>query len=109
VVEDDQNVRDAVSDVLRDEGYHVETAANGSEALSVIAKNRPSLIFLDLMMPVMNGYELLDALRATATFRTIPVVVMTAFSNANSVRDVPVLMKPMSVENILRAAQAYTA
>src|SRR4051794_11741356 len=55
VVDDDDDVRDAVADLLRDEGFIVDTAENGKVALEVLRQHMAALIFLDLEMPVMDG------------------------------------------------------
>ena len=57
VVEDDPDVRSALNDLLEAEGYEVETASNGKEALERLAEHRPGLVLLDLMMPVMSGWD----------------------------------------------------
>jgi CheY-like chemotaxis protein len=78
VVEDDQANREVLRRMLEKEGQHVAEAANGRIALERIAETRPSLILLDLMMPEMDGFEFLDALREREEWRMIPVVVITA-------------------------------
>ena len=60
VVEDDDAIRELVSDVLRDDGYDVREATNGVEALGRIREERPDLIVLDLMMPVMDGWTFVE-------------------------------------------------
>ena len=61
-------------------GWNCDEAENGAVALERISQNRPDLILLDLMMPVMDGFEMLDELRSTMEYRTIPVLVLTAKS-----------------------------
>jgi CheY-like chemotaxis protein len=80
LVDDDQGIRDALSELLRDEGFSVATAANGVEALSWLRAERPTscIVLLDLMMPVMGGSEFLRAKRADATLTGLPVLVLTA-------------------------------
>jgi CheY-like chemotaxis protein len=79
VIEDDQDVRDTLSEVLRDEGYDVVTAANGQEALDFLHGHPPPrLILLDLMMPVMNGSQFRARQMADARLAQIPTVVLTA-------------------------------
>src|SRR6478609_4126733 len=108
IVEDDEPVLDAMRDILEDEGYAITCAVNGEEALRILADDpRPRLILLDLMMPVMNGWELLRALRASATLAGIPVVVISSLSGAEAPSGVPAVKKPISVKALLRLVEEY--
>ena len=64
--------------MLEREGWTVHEAENGRIALDRIAAHRPALILLDLMMPVMDGFEFIQVLRQTPDYRSIPVIVVTA-------------------------------
>ena len=70
--------RSTVSQLLKDEGLEVATAHNGAQALERLSEQAPDLILLDLMMPVMDGFEFLVHKRAEPEWRNIPVVVLTA-------------------------------
>jgi CheY-like chemotaxis protein len=79
VVDDDDDVRESVSLLLSDEGYDVVTAPNGAVALHELHEGvQPSLIVLDLMMPVMSGWEFRDRQLHDDQIATIPVIVLTA-------------------------------
>jgi PAS domain S-box-containing protein len=78
LVEDEADTRELLRRTLEKGGWTVSEAANGRAALEHIGRNPPSLILLDLMMPEMDGFELLEELRAKAEWRSIPVVVITA-------------------------------
>ncbi len=78
VAEDDPPTREMIRRTLEKGGWSVTEAANGREALACVAKEQPSLILLDLMMPEMDGFEFLAELRQHAEWRAIPVVVITA-------------------------------
>ena len=78
VVEDDEEQRQLVCATLGALGWTVREAANGRLALDAIAAELPDVILLDLMMPEMDGFELVAALQANAIWRDIPVVVVTA-------------------------------
>jgi signal transduction histidine kinase/DNA-binding response OmpR family regulator len=80
VVEDDEALREGLVRLLDKEGFEVAEAANGSEALESLASEVPGLILLDLLMPVMNGFELMVELHKNARWRKIPVIVMTSQS-----------------------------
>jgi len=78
VVDDDASVREALDGFLTRAGYDVRLVANGSEALELVKSSPPNAIVLDLLMPVMSGFEVLIALRANKSWARIPVVVVTA-------------------------------
>jgi CheY-like chemotaxis protein len=108
IVEDDEPVRDAIREVLEDEGYATASAANGEEALRLLEQcPQPRLILLDLMMPVMNGWETLEVLRASALLARIPVVVISALNSARAPEGVPVVNKPIQVQTLLRVVEEY--
>src|SRR5919108_3662701 len=75
VVDDERNIVQLPRLYLRNEGYQVETAANGREALDKVRQTSPSLILLDLMMPVMDGWEVCKQLRKTSD---VPIIMLTA-------------------------------
>jgi DNA-binding response OmpR family regulator len=78
VVEDDPGIRQGIADFLGFEGYAVDIAVNGEEALTYLRRSRPSLVVLDLVMPVMNGPQLLERLRSEGIAEGVPVAIMTA-------------------------------
>jgi CheY-like chemotaxis protein len=78
VVEDDAGVRAVLRRALEGEGWSVSEAEHGRAALARMAQRVPNLVLLDLMMPEMNGFEFLEALRERAAWRGVPVVVITA-------------------------------
>jgi CheY-like chemotaxis protein len=78
VVEDDPSSRRALGQMLEKEGFELAEAENGHVALERVARSRPSVILLDLMMPYMDGFEFVDELRSREEWRTIPVIVVTA-------------------------------
>jgi len=78
VVDDDPGILDMHSRLIEQRGLRVVTASNGHEALTLVAKQTPDLILLDLMMPEMDGFAVLDQLRAKESTRDIPVIILTA-------------------------------
>ncbi len=60
IVEDDPDILSSLAEVIREEGYEVETAANGYQALAKLEAGMPDLIFLDLMMPLMDGWKFME-------------------------------------------------
>lgn len=105
VVEDDADLREALAELLRDEGFVVETAENGARALARLeAQNDelPKVIVSDLMMPEMSGWELVACLRADARLRDVPIVVMTAAAEPRIPDGVPLVKKPIDVDDMAR-------
>jgi CheY-like chemotaxis protein len=112
VVEDDDDVRDAVEFILSDAGYDVLEATNGLEALDEIEElGLPGLILLDMNMPIMNGWQLAHALRVAGA--QIPVVVMTAALDAQRSADeigaVDFIGKPFDLEALVRTVERHLA
>jgi CheY-like chemotaxis protein len=102
VVEDDPDVRGVLEDVLQAEGYSVGTAANGLEALNALRNQRYGIVLLDLMMPVMNGWQFLDARAADPALADIPVIAVTAVTAAH-LPPVRTLRKPFELSELIRA------
>src|SRR3954452_9367166 len=108
IVDDDPDLLDVTSFVIEGEGMAVETARNGEEALAVLGSGRlPALVLLDLMMPVMNGWEFLTAVANDPVLRPIPVVVLTAAEHAQVPGALEVLSKPMDLKELLRVVERY--
>ena len=80
VVDDQKENLDLMAYLLRAFGHEVLTAVNGAEGLEVARRERPDLLLVDIQMPVMNGLELVAALKAEPTLATIPAVGVTAFA-----------------------------
>lgn len=107
LVEDDAPIREAVSECLQAEGYRVQVAAHGAEALAWLrGGNRPALVLLDLVMPVMSGPDLLERLRADEALAATPVLLMTAAISPPG-KALPrvdaTLAKPFDLDDLLAA------
>jgi len=113
VVEDDADIRNAMAELLEDEGYDCIVAEHGVDALEALGRQTPSLVITDLLMPVMNGVELIGRLRSDARWSTLPVVVMTAEGqrivgvDLESLK-VPVLKKPVDVASLANVLAEYS-
>jgi CheY-like chemotaxis protein len=110
IVEDDRDIRDTLQQVLELEGFVVHTAVNGKDGLEKLRKiDRPCLILLDLMMPVMNGWEFLEAQGQDGFLSKIPVVVVSAFSThvPPAPRAVAFVKKPVEIETLLHRIQEH--
>jgi CheY-like chemotaxis protein len=107
VVDDDDSIREVIAEVLRDEGYDVTCAGNGQQALGELREHgHPDLMLLDLMMPVMSGWELLELLQASPDLSKIPVIVVSAMSAPGPCEH---LAKPIDLDRLLDAVSRLTA
>jgi CheY-like chemotaxis protein len=100
VVEDDDDTRDALCVLLTGQDYRVLYAKNGQEALQVLARNRPALIIMDLSMPVMTGWQLLEFIHEKRLLPGVPIIVLSADNRPPSA-DVCFLQKPVGAEHLL--------
>ena len=99
VVDDDEAIREAIADVLRDEGYRVSMAVNGEQALRALrGSDAPDLVLLDLMMPVLSGWEVLEQIEGDEQLARIPVIVVSAMSGPRSHEH---LLKPIDLDHLL--------
>ena len=80
LAEDDKFLRSIFQKRLEEGGYVVHPAADGAEALDIMAKTIPDLVLLDLIMPRKNGFEVLQEMRANAKLKSVPVVVLSNLS-----------------------------
>jgi CheY-like chemotaxis protein len=109
VVDDDPAIREVVAEILQIENYCVDVAKDGQVALERVREHRPDVVLLDLMMPVMDGWQFLQA----EDCGDLQVVVMSAAGNAatlernSSVRGF--LAKPFDVIELIRAVAQATA
>ena len=111
VVDDDDEIREALADVLTDEGYEVVGARDGQQALQFVrAGRRPNAILLDLWMPVMDGWQLRHELLSDSKLSDIPVIVLTAVRDqrAQGLMVADILTKPVQLERLLGALAATT-
>lgn len=108
VVDDDPDILEAICDVLEVEGYRVARARQGQEALERVGEERPRAILLDLMMPVMSGWEFLEHLEREGKLDDgIRVVVVSA-----ALADVPkgpvqCMRKPVRAEQLIATVRRY--
>jgi len=111
VVDDEPAILEMIAELLSYEGFEVVTTSQGSVALTRAKADPPALILLDLMMPEMSGWQVIDALKASPQTRAIPIVVLSAR------RDLPVtakelgiavfLTKPFDLDELISIAHQY--
>jgi CheY-like chemotaxis protein len=115
VVEDDEQIRGLVAYVFERAGCDVQVAENGAEALDRVREACPHLIVLDLMMPVLNGWEFLEATAREGLCTSTPIVVISAFLATPSAPQVKMpstvlemLPKPFELSDLVAIAERYT-
>ena len=87
LVEDDESLRTLYSRSLRLKNYDVETAVNGADAIIKMGIYRPDVIILDIMMPELNGIEVLKILKSDPHYKQIPILMLTAASDLNTIKE----------------------
>jgi CheY-like chemotaxis protein len=103
IVEDEPDIRESLREVLEDEGYAVAVAANGKEGLAQLARlPKPCAVVLDIIMPVMSGNELYNAMQADPALAAIPVLVSTS-DPTRAPSGVLIMKKPIDVDRFLDA------
>ena len=112
IVEDDPDILSSLAEAIREEGFEVETAANGYQALTRLESSQPDLIFLDLMMPLMDGWKFLESAHQRFPEMHAPVVLLSAVHNlTEEARRLGVrafLSKPFDLEDVARMAHSLT-
>lgn len=101
VVDDDRTIREALRSALEDEGFTVAVAANGEEAIAKMRERPPRLVFLDLMMPVLDGFEVLDRMRDDPLLADVPVCICSAVAGWANLQARFVLHKPFGVAAVI--------
>jgi DNA-binding response OmpR family regulator len=110
IVEDDEDLREMMAQLLTLEGYDAATVANGREALDYLHRaTTPHVILLDLMMPIMDGWEFRRQLEADPTLAPVPVIVLSALDQvrASSIHAAAYLKKPLDFDRLLALVRTY--
>ena len=111
LIEDNTPLRENLGEILTLEGFHVLAAADGRSALKLAAGQRPDLILCDIMMPGMDGYEVLARLRADPALKAVPFIFLTAKGTPPDIRvgmnlgADDYLPKPVSRKDLLKAVR----
>jgi CheY-like chemotaxis protein len=109
VVDDDSAILTTITEILELEGYPFITASDGAEALHRIAAEQPSLVLLDMRMPVLNGWEVARAVRERGIM--VPIVVMTAAQDARlwseQIGAAGYLAKPFDLDDLLATIERF--
>jgi len=108
VVDDDASHRALISDVLDEMGYQTREAANGREALDLLESEIPMAVLLDLRMPVMSGWGLLEALKKLPRARNLPIIIISAYGfewEAELVGASGYVSKPVDLDKVRNTVQ----
>jgi len=112
VVENHPEMKMALKDVLEDAGYRVESAANGEDGLNLFITFQPDLIISDITMPVMDGHQLLHAVRSNPNGKFIPFIFLSAYQKTVKFveeitrQSADFLIKPISKKELLKVVHA---
>lgn len=110
IAEDDPGLRAMLGTALTLEGFAVQEAANGAEALSAVRRRKPDVVLLDLVMPWVNGLEVLTAIRMDPATEDVPVIVMTGTPaqphDLRGLGPVDLMHKPIEIEALLARVAA---
>lgn len=113
VVDDEFGIGELLRDLLSDEGHEVLLAINGRQGLELMAQARPELVFLDFMMPVLDGAGVLKAMAADLALSQIPVILMSSLAEATiktrARGHVHYVRKPFRIEDVIELAATTLA
>jgi CheY-like chemotaxis protein len=113
VVEDEPYLCDLIADVLEAEGHTTRKASNGLDGLEMLSDRKPQLVLLDLMMPVMDGWEFMSEMRANPAWRDIPVVIITAVYDVTKTEAIvgaaAVITKPFDIDQLSDVVRRYAS
>jgi CheY-like chemotaxis protein len=105
IVDDELDIVEAVKAILEEERYRVITCGNGRDALKCLEESKPDLAIVDIMMPVLNGYETLKAIRQRPAFDGLPILLMSAITPTVKAKEygwAGFLRKPFSLQELLK-------
>ncbi|MEX1157485.1 MAG: response regulator [Thermomicrobiales bacterium] len=109
IVEDEKPIRELLNDFLSDEGYDTLVADNGQRGVDVARAEQPDLVLMDLMLPLMDGFTAMRALKRHPETRDIPVIVMSANPVLLHIGDHLLaddqIRKPFDLDELLRVVQ----
>jgi CheY-like chemotaxis protein len=112
VVDDDAAIREFLRDLLGSEGYEVDEAVNGAEAVERVRANPPSAVLMDLMMPILSGAEATSKLKSDPSTAAVPILAMSAGRNlstmASSIPADGFVSKPFDLTHLVNVLAQHT-
>ena len=115
VVEDQEDNRQILRDLLGNAGYELTEAENGEEAIAAVAKRRPDLILMDIQLPVMDGYTAIRRIRTNPDLKSVPIIAVTSYALAGDEDKALAagcdgyISKPYSPRDLLAKVRTYLA
>ena len=115
VVEDQEDNRQILRDLLGNAGYELTEAENGEEAITAAGKQRPDLILMDIQLPIMDGYEATRLIRTNPDLRSVPIIAVTSYALAGDEDKALAagcdgyVTKPYSPRDLLAKVRTYLA
>ena len=113
VVEDQEDNRQIIRDLLSSTDYQITEVVNGEQALAAVAKQRPDLVLMDIQLPIMDGYEATRRIKADPALRSIPIIAITSYAlsgedeKARSAGCDDYMAKPYSPRQLLSKIRQY--
>ncbi|KKR09804.1 MAG: hypothetical protein UT37_C0010G0009 [Parcubacteria group bacterium GW2011_GWA2_39_18] len=87
-IEDEKNLQEILGQALKQHGFEVKEALNGQDGLDLVAKFDPDLILLDLILPKVSGFEVLEKIKNDETTKKIPIIILTNLENSSDIQRV---------------------
>jgi two-component system, cell cycle response regulator DivK len=115
VVEDQEDNRQILRDLLGNAGYELTEAENGEEAIAAVAKRRPDLILMDIQLPIIDGYETTRRIRTNPDLKSVPIIAVTSYALAGDEGKARAagcdgyVSKPYSPRELLAKVRTYLA
>src|ERR1700676_4070155 len=113
VVEDQEDNRQILRDLLGNAGYELVEAENGEEAVAAVARRRPHLILMDIQLPIMDGYEVTRRIRTNPDLKSVPIIAVTSYALTGDVDKARAagcngyVSKPYSPRDLLAKVRVY--
>jgi len=104
VVDDEEDIRKVIQIRMEAKGFQVRTAQNGQEAIESVKQQRPDLVILDVMMPIMNGYTVCEKLKLEGEYKDLPILLLTARNQEIDQR----ISKMMGIDYMQKPYEAET-
>lgn len=106
IVDDEPDIRETLEEFLTDEGFAVRGAADGAQALQILSDELPCVVVLDLIMPVLDGNELIERMQEDSRLTRVPIIITTS-DPSRAPRGIPVMKKPVDLVGLLEAVERH--